>query len=145
MCQLGCRIQGYTWQRCSPSLMILWLALPFMLLYNGQHRLLPPSIGSVLTQRSQHHKHLSHTRGRKDPASPVEPRPMTGSLGCFGTCIQWQATVLPLSVVHRSHPPDPSYGRKPSMLLPRRLKRGWRAVVGNFAERVRIEGGGFGV
>jgi len=35
---------------------------------------------------------------------------MTGSLGCFGTRIRWQSTVLRLFVVRIFPPRDPSYG-----------------------------------
>ena len=65
----------------------------------------------VLTQQSRHHRHPSRTQGRTDPASPAEPRPMTGSLGCFGTRIRWQSAVPLLIVVHIFPPRDPSYGR----------------------------------
>ena len=66
-----------------------------------------------LTQRSQHHKHPSHTRDRTDPASPAERRPMTGSLGCCCTRRRW-LIVLPRFLVHKCPPRNPFYGRRPS-------------------------------
>ena len=75
-----------------------------------------PSVLHPLTRQSQHHRHPSPTQGRTDPASWVEPRPMTGSLVCFRTRIRW-STVLLLLVVHK-YPlaRNPSHGRPPSTL-----------------------------
>ena len=96
----------------------------------GSAKTVITKVWEVLTQRSQHRKHLSRTQGRRDPASPAEPRPMTGSLECFGTRIGWQTIVLPLFVVHKS-PRDPSYGRGPSIVLPRRQICGAKSAVLN--------------
>ena len=54
---------------------------------------------------------------------------MTGSPEYFGTRIHWQTTVLPLYVVHKFPPRDPSYGRRASNSLPRRLERCWLIAI----------------
>ena len=93
-----------------------------------------------LTQQSPRHRHPFRAQGRKDPASPAEPRPMTGSLGCFGTRIRWWSA-LPQSVVHISPPRNPFYRRQPSRMCRSSGvgARGIRFVGPAVLNRVKLE------